>query len=615
MKIDGHLQKLIVGAILFIVALSVDFTNEYITIAIFVASYLLIGGDVVQRALRNIGRGKVFDENFLMFVATVGAFTIGEYPEAVGVMLFYQIGELFQGYAVNKSRKSIAELMDIRPDHANVLRDGETETVDPDEVEIDEIIVIRPGERVPLDGIVISGSSMLDTASLTGEAVPREVEIGSEVLSGCINLHGLLGVRVTKEFGDSTVSKILDLVENAAIKKSTQEKFITKFARYYTPIVVVLAVLLATIPPFIFGDPFIEWLRRALIFLVISCPCALVISIPLSFFGGIGGASKCGILVKGGNYLEALADTDVVVFDKTGTLTKGSFAVIEVYAVGHTEEELLEWAAYAENHSSHPIAQSLKAAFGKNIDEKEIGAVTELAGFGLETVVKGRTVLAGNSKLLQQKGIEHEISDTVGTIIYLALDGEYIGHIVIADELKPDAKAAISALKQVGVKRAIMLTGDVDPVGRQVADTLGIDEVFTELLPTDKVDKLEEILNNKHDGKKVAFVGDGVNDAPVLARSDVGIAMGALGSDAAIEAADVVIMTDEPSKIAIAIKIARKTLTIAKQNIALALGVKAIVMILGALGMANMWAAVFADVGVAMLAILNAIRVLNAKYI
>ncbi|HIU63739.1 MAG TPA: cadmium-translocating P-type ATPase [Candidatus Avacidaminococcus intestinavium] len=611
---NKHLYKIIIGALFFTIALAVDFPNDYITLGLFVVSYFVVGGDVVQRALRNISRGKVFDENFLMFIATVGAFLIGEYSEAVGVMLFYQIGELFQSYAVDKSRRSIAELMDIRPDYANVMRNGNLETVDPDEVEIGETIVVKPGERVPLDGFVLSGTSMLDTASLTGEALPREVHVGSEVLSGCINLHGLVEVEVTKEFGDSTVSKILDLVENAAIKKSSQERFITKFARYYTPTVVILAVLLAIVPPLVTGGSFVEWLRRALIFLVISCPCALVISIPLSFFGGIGGASKCGILVKGGNYLEALADTDVVVFDKTGTLTKGTFAVTAVNAVQKTREELLYWAAYAENHSNHPIAQSLKKSYGKDIDEHKITGVTEIPGFGVEAIVDGHVVLAGNSRLLTQKAIEHTPSELVGTQIYVALDGAFIGSIIIADELKADAKQAIRDLKASGVQRIVMLTGDAKAVGQAVAQELEITEAFTELLPGDKVTKLEELLQTKRGNSKIAFVGDGVNDAPVLARSDVGIAMGALGSDAAIEAADIVIMTDEPSKIAVAIKIARKTLRIAKQNIILALGVKGIVLVLGALGMANMWAAVFADVGVAMLAILNAIRVLNAKY-
>ena len=609
-----QLFRIIIGGTIFVVALVAGFTNPILNLALYLAAYLIVGGDVVLRALRNITRMQVFDENFLMFIATVGAFLIGEYPEAVGVMLFYQIGELFQSYAVDKSRKSIAELMNIRPDYANLKRDGEISRVDPDDVLVGDEIIIRPGERIPLDAVVIVGSSMVDTSSLTGEAVPRDVAVGSELLSGCINLSGLLTARVTKEFGDSTVSKILDLVENATAKKSKSENFITKFARVYTPAVVILAAMLAFIPPLTFSDaPFTEWIFRALTFLVISCPCALVISVPLSFFGGIGGASRQGILVKGGNYLEALAKTEIVIFDKTGTLTKGVFDVQKIVAKHMEPEKLLQLAALAESHSNHPISMSLKRAYGKEIKSDIAGAVQEIAGLGVRAVIEGREILVGNAKLITDKGIVHNEPENTGTIIHIAVDGNYAGYIVIADEIKTDAAKTIKSLKAEGVKQTVMLTGDKKSVGEQVAKELGIDQVYTELLPGDKVQKLEEIMARKSKKGKVAFVGDGVNDAPVLARSDVGIAMGGLGSDAAIEAADVVIMTDEPSKIVSAIKIAKRTVRIAKQNIFFALSVKSVVLLLGALGLANMWAAVFADVGVSVIAILNAIRVLNTN--
>ncbi len=607
-----QLFRIIFGGTIFVIALVAGFDNPILNLTLYLAAYVIVGGDVVLRALRNITRMQVFDENFLMFIATVGAFLIGEYPEAVGVMLFYQIGELFQSYAVNKSRKSIAELMNIRPDYANLKRDGEISKVDPDDVLVGDEIIIRPGERIPLDAVVIVGSSMVDTSSLTGEAVPRDVAVGSELLSGCINLSGLLTARVTKEFGDSTVSKILDLVENATAKKSKSENFITKFAKYYTPAVVILAAMLAFIPPFTFSEePLTEWVFRALTFLVISCPCALVISVPLSFFGGIGGASRQGILVKGGNYLEALAKTEIVIFDKTGTLTKGVFDVQKIVAKDMEPEKLLQLAALAESHSNHPISLSLKRAYGKEIKSDIDIDVQEIAGLGVQSVIDGREILVGNAKLLAEKGIVHNEPENTGTIIHIAVDGNYAGYIVIADEIKTDAAKTIKSLKAEGIKQTFMLTGDKKSVGEQAAKELGIDQVYTELLPGDKVQKLEEIMARKNKKGKVAFVGDGVNDAPVLARSDVGIAMGGLGSDAAIEAADVVIMTDEPAKIVSAIKIAKRTVRIAKQNIFFALSVKAVVLLLGALGLANMWAAVFADVGVSVIAILNAMRVLN----
>ena len=528
-------------------------------------------------------------------------------------MLFYQVGEWFQSYAVSKSRKSIASLMDIRPDYANIERDGKLVQVDPDEVQIGETIVVKPGERIPLDGTILKGFSTLDTSALTGESMPREVEPGMEVISGCINQTGILNIQTTKEFGESTVAKILDLVENASDKKGRIENFITRFARYYTPVVVFAALALAILPPLITQQPFSTWIYRALTFLVISCPCALVISIPLSFFGGIGGASKIGVLVKGSNYLEALANTEVVVFDKTGTLTKGSFAVSEIHPVGMEEAQLLELAAYAEDYSNHPISLSIKNAYGEKIDNSRVSDVQEIAGHGVQAVIDGKTILAGNAKLMQKEHIKYTPSTAVGTVVYLACDGKYAGCIVIEDEIKSDAPAAIKLLKSAGIRKTVMLTGDADAVGKKVAGRLGLDQAYTELLPADKVDRVENLLKQKSEKGTLAFVGDGINDAPVLARADVGIAMGGLGSDAAIEAADVVLMTDEPSKIAAVMKIARKTIRIANQNIVFALGVKFLVLILGALGYANMWAAVFADVGVSIIAILNAIRAMRVK--
>lgn len=574
--------------------------------------YLLIGGDVVKRAITNIFRGEVFDENFLMAIATIGAFFIGEYIEGVAVMLFYQVGELFQSYAVDQSRKSITSLLDIRPDYANLVTAEGTKKVDPEQIAVGDKIIVKPGEKIPLDGVILDGSSMLDTSALTGESVPRGVMVGDEVLSGCINKNGVLTVEVTKIFNESTVSKILDLVENATSKKAPSENFITKFARYYTPIVVLLAVLLAVIPSLFDPASFNEWLYRALTFLVISCPCALVISVPLSFFGGIGGASKMGVLVKGSNYLEILAQVKTIVFDKTGTLTKGTFEVQTIVPNGVTKEELLEATAYAESFSNHPIAMSIKEAYGQAIDEAQISAVEEVAGHGVIVTWQGKQVAAGNHKLMKQLGLVLPVVDEIGTVIFVAINGQYAGYLVIADELKADAAEAIAGLKQAGVTETVMLTGDNAVVGQAVGKRLGLDQVHTDLLPEDKVNQLEAIMANTADGK-VAFVGDGMNDAPVLARADVGIAMGGVGSDAAIEAADIVIMNDEPSRIVSAMKIARKTLGIVKQNITFAIGVKVIVLIMGALGVASMGAAVFADVGVTVIAVLNAMRCLNVK--
>ena len=579
---------------------------------LYFAAYFTIGWDILWKAVRNIGHGQVFDENFLMCVATIGAFILGETSEAVGVMLFYQVGELFQSVAVGKSRRSIAQLMDIRPDVANVEREGQILEVDPEEVAVGETIVIRPGEKVPLDGVVLEGTSSLNTAALTGESAPRDVAVGGELLSGCVNLTGLLKVRVTREFGQSTVAKILDLVENAASKKAKAENFITRFARYYTPTVVFAALALAVIPSLATGD-WSVWVHRALTFLVISCPCALVISIPLSFFGGIGGASAQGILVKGGNYLELLAKTETVVFDKTGTLTQGVFELSALCpADGVTEGELLECAALAERHSGHPIAQSLRKALGGEVDPGRVTGVEEIPGHGVSALVDGRRVLAGNEKLMRRETIDFQPCDQVGTVVHVAREGQYLGCAVISDQVKPTAPAAIRALKSRGI-RTVMLTGDSTPVGEAVAAQLGLDEVHAQLLPADKVDRLEDLLRRKSPKGVLAYVGDGVNDAPVLSRADVGIAMGALGSDAAIEAADIVLMDDNPAKIATAMGIARKTLRIVKQNIWFALGVKFAVLALGAFGMASMWAAVFADVGVAFLAILNATRCLRVK--
>lgn len=609
-----RLWRIIIGAAVLATAVLLNLNNEWLQIALFIISYIIVGGDVVKRAVKNIFKGQVFDENFLMSIATIGAFFIGEYPEGVAVMLFYQVGELFQSYAVGKSRKSIASLMDIRPDYANVKKGDELVKVDPDEVQIGDIIVIKAGEKIPLDGKVIEGSSMIDTSALTGESVPREVEVGSDILSGCININGVITAEVTKEFGESTVSKILDLVENASSKKSNSEQFITKFARYYTPVVVIIAVFLAIIPPLVIdGATFSDWIYRALAFLVVSCPCALVISIPLSFFGGIGGASKKGVLVKGSNYLEALAETEIVVFDKTGTLTKGVFNVQEIHPEGVSKEELLELTAHAESYSNHPISLSLKRAYSKEIDNGRISDVEEISGHGVIATVDGKKVMAGNIKLMKMMDIPYLKGKLIGTIVHVAVNNKYIGYIVIADEVKEDSAQAIKELKAANIKQTVMLTGDNKSIGSKVAKELGLDKVYAELLSADKVEKLEELFSQKSKKGKLAFVGDGINDAPVLARADIGIAMGGLGSDAAIEAADVVIMTDEPSKIATAMKISKKTLKIAHQNIVFAIGIKIIVLILSAFGIATMWAAIFADVGVTIIAVLNAFRALNVK--
>ncbi len=609
-----RIAKIVVGGILFAAGLLMDFGNDTITLIVFLISYLIIGGDVLLKAVRNILKGEVFDENFLMGLATVGAFIIGEYPEAAAVMLFYQVGEYFQDYAVDKSRESIASLMDIRPDYANLKHGNDIVRVDPNEVKIGDIIIVKPGERIPLDGRVVDGSGAVDASALTGESLPRDVEAGSDVLSGCINVNGLLSVEVTKVYGESTVSKILDLVENASSQKSNSENFITKFARYYTPTVVIIAALLAVIPPLLVsGATFSDWVYRALTFLVISCPCALVISIPLGFFGGIGGASRQGILVKGGNYLEALASTEIVVFDKTGTLTKGVFNVTEIHAKAMHENELLELAALAESYVNHPISISLKKAYAKEIDNTRIGEVEEIAGHGVKAVVDGKTIYAGNSKLMRKIEVPFDKADKTGTIVYMAVNGTFAGYIVISDELKDDAASAISKLKKAGITKTVMLTGDIKAVGDKVGAALGINMVAAELLPADKVAWVEKLLAEKSAKGKLAFVGDGINDAPVLARADIGVAMGGLGSDAAIEAADVVIMNDEPSKLAEAIRLSKRTLAIVKQNIWFALIVKLLVLFLGAGGIATMWEAVFADVGVAFLAILNAMRAMHVK--
>ena len=620
MKLNENQKRLIktlIGAAVYVLAIVTRREDSIYSLIAFLAAYLIIGGDVLWRAVRNILHGKVFDENFLMSLATIGAFIVGDFAEAVAVMLFYQVGELFQDYAVDQSRKSIAELMNIRPDFANVQRRDTLVKVDPDEVKVDEIIVIKPGERVPLDAVVLSGSSSVDASALTGESLPRDVEAGDALLSGCINISGLVTARVTKEYGESTVSKILDLVENAGNKKSKSENFMTKFAQYYTPAVVIIAVLLALIPPLVVpGATFSDWIYRGLIFLVISCPCALVISIPLSFFGGIGGASRRGILVKGSNYLEALAETEIIVFDKTGTLTKGIFQVQQVLPEGISADELLEIAAYAESYSNHPISLSLQKAYGKAIDAARISGVEETSGHGVTAQVDGKTIAAGNAKLMRRLGIAFtEPENAIGTVVHVAQDGVYRGSILIADEVKEDAKRAIRELKEAGIRQTVMLTGDAKRIGERVSGELGLDRVYTELLPADKVEKVEALFAEKSPRGKLVFVGDGINDAPVLARADIGIAMGGLGSDAAIEAADIVIMTDEPSKIATAIRISKKTLRIVKENIFFALLVKAVVLLLGALGIASMWAAIFADVGVAILAILNSIRMLNVKSI
>ncbi len=581
-------------------------------LAVFLIPYFLIGWDILWKAIRNIAHGQVFDENFLMAIATVGALAIGEYPEAVFVMLFYQIGEFFQGWAVGKSRKSIAALMDIRPDYANLLTDSGEEEVDPDEVPVGSAILVKPGERVPLDGVILEGASTLNTAALTGESLPREVSPGDDVISGCVNLTGVLKVQTTKEYGESTVSKILDLVENSAAKKGKREQFITRFARWYTPLVVIGAAVLAVVPSLVTGE-WAKWVEQALIFLVISCPCALVISVPLTFFGGIGGCSRQGVLVKGSNYLEALAEADIVVFDKTGTLTQGVFNVTAIHPQECPEAQLLELAALAESYSSHPIAKSLREAYGKEVEESRVTNVEEIAGRGVKADIDGRTVYVGNDKLMEDVGAPWHPCHKVGTTVHVAFRGEYLGHIVISDAVKPDAAQAIRDLKAAGVRRTVMLTGDAPAVGEAVGKELGLDEVHAGLLPADKVERVEALLTRKALKGSLCFVGDGINDAPVLSRSDVGIAMGALGSDAAIEAADVVLMDDKPSKIALAVKIARRTISIANQNIAFALAVKAIILVLGILGKANMWLGAFADVGVMVLAVANATRALKTN--
>lgn len=580
---------------------------------IYLIPYGLIGYDIIYKAARNISHGQIFDENFLMMIATFGAFGVGEYSEAVAVMLFYQVGELFQGYAVGKSRQSITEMMDICPEYANLEMDGELKEVDPDDVEIGNIIVIKPGERIPLDGVIIEGESLIDTAALTGESVPRKAAAGDEIISGCVNGSGTLKVRVTKEFDDSTVAKILELVENASSKKAKVENFITRFAKYYTPVVTIGAVLLAVIPPLILGGGWGDWIQRACIFLVISCPCALVISVPLGFFGGIGAASKLGVLVKGSNYLEAVAEMDTIVFDKTGTLTKGEFKVSGIFPVDRTEEELLELAAYGESYSNHPIANSIREAYGKSIDRTKVGEAEEIAGHGIVIPVEGKTVSIGNEKLMKEKQISFVPREEMGTVVYVAVEDRFAGSILISDRIKEGAKEAISRMKEVGVKKCVMLTGDRLEAAESVAEELGLDEVCGELLPGDKVAEVERLLAEKKEGKRLGFVGDGINDAPVLTRADVGIAMGSLGSDAAIEAADVVLMDDDIRKISSVVRISRKTLRIVKQNILFALGIKALVLLLGAFGVANMWEAVFADVGVSVIAILNSMRALKMK--
>ncbi len=609
------LVRIAVSAVLLIAAALVPYQGLW-RFALFLPAYFVIGWDVLWRAVRNIAHGQVFDENFLMALATVGAFCTGffgqgEYPEAVFVMLFYQVGELFQSYAVGKSRKSIASLMDIRPDYANVERDGKLLQVDPEEVAVGDTITVKAGEKIPLDGLVLEGSSLVNTSALTGESVPRQVRPGDSVISGCVNQNGLLRVQVTKAFGESTVQKILDLVENASSKKAKAENFITKFARYYTPVVVFCALALAVVPPLFVGD-WTGWVQKALIFLVVSCPCALVISVPLSFFGGIGGASRQGILVKGGNYLEVLADTELVVFDKTGTLTKGVFQVTAIHPEGVSQQELLELAALAESYSDHPISRSLKEAWGKALDTARVGQVEELSGRGVRAQVDGKEVWAGNGKLMEEIGLAYRPSGQVGTVVHVAAEGRYLGYILIADEVKPDAKEAIAALKAQGVKKTVLLTGDAKDVGEAVAQELGLDEAYTQLLPGDKVERVEALLQETSPKGKLAFVGDGINDAPVLSRADIGIAMGALGSDAAIEAADLVLMDDKPSKIAKAMEISKRTLRIVRQNIVFALAVKLLVLMLTPFGLANLWEAVFADVGVMVLAILNASRALQA---
>ncbi|MDD2362255.1 MAG: heavy metal translocating P-type ATPase [Oscillospiraceae bacterium] len=606
--------SLILGGIIFVAGLILRLPEGW-ELGLFLAAYLILGGEVLLSAARNIIKGRVFDENFLMSIATIGAFAIGEYPEGVAVMLFYKIGELFQSISVNRSRRSISELMDIRPDYANLMAGDDIIRVSPDRVKVGDMIVVKAGEKIPLDGRIQKGEASLDTSALTGEAMPRDVNAGSEVLSGSVNLNGMLYIEVTKEFGESTVSKILDLVQNAGNKKAPAENFISKFARVYTPIVVLAAVALALIPPLVVpGADFDEWISRALVFLVVSCPCALVVSIPLTVFGGIGGASRNGILIKGGNYLDALAGVDTVVFDKTGTLTKGVFTVSRIIpADGWTENRLLSLAAYAESCSTHPIALSIQTAYGKEIDTKRIFGQEEIAGKGIKTVIDGVEVLAGSARMMQEQGLEIPVAESEGSVVYFAADGKYSGCIIIEDEIKPDACKAARELRNQGIQKLVMVTGDRAAVAKDVASKIGLDMVYADLLPHQKVEKLEEIIATKSGKGRLAFVGDGINDAPVLARADIGIAMGGLGSDAAIEAADMVLMNDEPSALVTAIRIAKKTRRVVWQNIVFALGVKAVILVLGAVGMATMWQAVFGDVGVMVIAVLNAIRTMTIK--
>ena len=613
------LYRIIVTFLLFAVLMVCEHTgrmdgwNKIVLFVIYLVPYLVIGYDIVYKAARNISHGQVFDENFLMMIATFGAFGVGEYSEAVAVMLFYQVGELFQGCAVGKSRQSISDMMDICPEYANIEEDGVLKQVDPDDVEVGSIIVVKPGERIPLDGIVVEGESLIDTAALTGESVPRSAKAGDEIISGCVNGSGTLKVKTTKEFDDSTVAKILELVENASSKKAKVENFITRFAKYYTPVVTIGAVILAILPPLILGGGWAEWIQRACIFLVISCPCALVISVPLGFFGGIGAASKIGVLVKGSNYLEAVAEMTTIVFDKTGTLTKGEFKVTDVITENGSKEELIELAALGEGYSNHPIANSIREAYGKELDLNRVTNTEEIAGHGIKAVIDGKTVLLGNEKLMKSESIFYTPCKSMGTVVYVACNGVFEGAVVISDTIKDGAKEAIHDMKQVGVRHTVMLTGDRKEAAETVAQTLGIDEVHAELLPGGKVEQVEALLKAEKEKERLAFVGDGINDAPVLTRADIGIAMGSMGSDAAIEAADIVLMDDDVTKIASVVKIARKTLRIVKQNIVFALAIKALVLILGALGMANMWEAVFADVGVSVIAILNSMRTLNEK--
>ena len=613
------LYRIIVTFLLFAVLMVCEHTgrmdgwNKIVLFVIYLVPYLVIGYDIVYKAARNISHGQVFDENFLMMIATFGAFGVGEYSEAVAVMLFYQVGELFQGYAVGKSRQSISDMMDICPEYANIEEDGVLKQVDPDDVEVGSIIVVKPGERIPLDGIVVEGESLIDTAALTGESVPRSAKAGDEIISGCVNGSGTLKVKTTKEFDDSTVAKILELVENASSKKAKVENFITRFAKYYTPVVTIGAVILAILPPLILGGGWAEWIQRACIFLVISCPCALVISVPLGFFGGIGAASKIGVLVKGSNYLEAVAEMTTIVFDKTGTLTKGEFKVTDVITENGSKEELIELAALGEGYSNHPIANSIREAYGKELDLNRVTNTEEIAGHGIKAVIDGKTVLLGNEKLMKSESIFYTSCKSMGTVVYVACNGVFEGAVVISDTIKDGAKEAIHDMKQVGVRHTVMLTGDRREAAETVAQALGIDEVHAELLPGGKVEQVEALLKAEKEKERLAFVGDGINDAPVLTRADIGIAMGSMGSDAAIEAADIVLMDDDVTKIASVVRIARKTLRIVKQNIVFALAIKALVLILGALGMANMWEAVFADVGVSVIAILNSMRTLNEK--